>query len=275
LSDILGTMDGPLSARVLSPEAARSFATRLAIDGVKALTSISASSLVCWAPSDTSAVGRLLSAYMQHAAEDMRPRTLRLLVPLDTLPGSSSAAGILDLWSHPLLQDKWKPIVRGIEFTSQALELVQSGLVAPTTASRTLMIATVSATALFMAPSVRSVALPLFEVARGRGIRVDCFTSDLMLVKRRLATALSRLPVRWADPLRSPGSTSTSARVVLCGHFLPGAVSALEVHMVLSNLRNLHVPATTLLAAEDVFADNAAMLLDVTDPAAALAVMPL
>ena len=42
-----------------------------------------------------------------------------------------------------------------------------------------------------------------------------------------------------------------------------------------AHLWNTRVPATTLLAAEDIFADSAAMLLEVTDAAAALAVAAL
>ncbi|CAK0820994.1 unnamed protein product [Prorocentrum cordatum] len=231
--------------------------------------------LVCWAPSDASTLGRLRESYMQHAAEDPRPRTLRLLVPLDTLPGSSSATSILDLWTHPLLHDKWKPVIRSIEFTSQALEIVQSGAVAPTTSSRTLMIATVSASAPFVAPGVRSVALPLFDLARGRGIRVDCLVSDLIVVRRAMSVALAGRPVRWTEPMRSPGSTPTLTRVFFTGYFPVGAVSALDVKMLISILRNTHVPATTLLASEDVFSDSGAAILELTDPAAALSVVPL
>jgi hypothetical protein len=276
LSDILGTAeDSECPDRVLRPEAARSLALRLAADGRSTLAAFEAQGIACWAPTDTSALGRLLAAYAQHAATVPQPCTLRLLVPLDSIPGSSTATDLLDLWNHPLLGDKWHAIVRNIQFTSQAMEVVLSGRVAPTSSPKVLLIATVSVTTPFAPPSIRSVAEPLFELGRGRCLRVDCLTNDIMPTRRVIGSVLSNLATRWADPTRSPGSTTTSPRTILSCHFAPGALTALEIRMLVSGLRNGHVPATTLLAAEDIFADNAAMLLELTDPAAALQVVAL
>jgi hypothetical protein len=277
LSEILGsgTLSVQSHSRILSPENARDLTTRMGLDAERALASVQASGLVCWAPSDAATLGRLLSAYMQHAADSSHPRVLRLVVPLDTLPGCSSASGILDLWNHTLLQAKWQPIVRKVEFTSQALQVVQSGAAAPTASARTLMIATVSASLAFAPPSVLSVAEPLFQADRGHGIRVDCLVTDFMRVRRSLATALCTRPIQWTDPSRSPGSTATAGRVFFTGYFPPNEVTALDLHMMFANLRNFHLPATTLIASEAIFANNAAMVIEVTDPAAALAVVAL
>jgi hypothetical protein len=275
LSDVLGLRHRLHDDRILLPDDARDLTSRLALDPGRALASIHGSGLVCWAPADAAALGRLLSAYMQHAADVLHPRSLRLVVPLDTLPGCSSATGIMDLWSHPLLMDKWKPIVRRVEFTSQALQVVLSGAVAPTTSSRTLMIATVSASYQFAPPSVLSVSEPLFQADRSHGIRVDCLVSDLMRVRRSLAVALSTRPVQWTDPARSPGSTTTAPRVYLTGYLPPLEVTALDLHLIFANLRNYHLPSTALVASEALFANNAAMIIEVTDPAAAFSVVAL
>jgi hypothetical protein len=275
LCDILGSQDYGLDSRILPPEDARDLSTRLALDPVRALASVHASGLVCWAPADAAALGRLLKGYMEHAAEVLQPRCLRLVVPLDTLPGCTSAQGITDLWSHPLLQDKWKAIVRRIAFTSQSLQVVQSGAVAPVIATRTLMIATVSATHEFSLPGVLSVSEPLFQAERGQGLRIDCLVTDLMKVRRALADALSTRPVQWTDPSRSPGSTSTAARVFFTGYLPANEVTAMDWHLIFANLRNFHLPRSTLVASEAVFANNAAMILEVSDPAAACAVVAL
>jgi hypothetical protein len=275
LSDVLGLKHLHPKNRILLPDDARDLSSRLALDPIRALASIPASGLVCWAPADSAALGRLLAAFMQHAADELHPRSLRLVVPLDTLPGCTSAAGILDLWAHPLLQDKWKPIVRKVEFTSQALQVVQSGKVAPTTSNRTLMVATVSASLQFCPPSVLSIAAPLFQADRGHGIRVDCLITDLMEVRRSLAAALCTRPVLWTDPARSPGSTNTAPRVYLTGYLPPHEVNILDLHMIFTNLRNHHLPSTALVASEAVFANNSAMILEVSDPAAVHAVVAL
>jgi len=219
LSAVLGGLPAGAPPRVLRPDAARSLVYRLALEGGPALASLPVGGAVLWALADASALGRLMSAYAQHAAVATEPRPLRLIVPLDVLPGCSTASGILDLRSRPLLQDKWKPMVRKVEFSSQALELVQSGAAAPTTTSRTLMIATVSASAPFVPPCVWSIADPLFTISKGRGIRVDCPMHEFMQVRRSLVSALVTRPLLWTDPSRSPGSALTAARVFFTGHF--------------------------------------------------------
>ncbi len=275
LSDVLGTKHRRSDDRFLLPDDARDLTSRLALDPIRALASVRSSGLLCWAPADSAALGRLLAGYMQHAAEELHPRTLRLIVLLDTLPGCTSATSIMDLWAHPLLQDKWRPIVRKVEFTSQALQVVQSGKVAPTTSTRTMMVATVSASLQFCPPGVLSISEPLFQADRGHGIRVDCLVSDLMVVRRSLAVALCTRPVRWTDPARSPGSTTTAPRVYITGYLPPHEVTTMDLHMMFANLRNHHLPSTALVASEAIYANNAAMVLEVSDPAAMLAVVPL
>ncbi len=54
--------------RILLPDEARELASRLALDPVRALASVHASGLVCWAPAASAALGRLLAAYIQLAA---------------------------------------------------------------------------------------------------------------------------------------------------------------------------------------------------------------
>ncbi|CAK0811388.1 unnamed protein product [Prorocentrum cordatum] len=142
-------------------------------------------------------------------------------------------------------------------------------------AGNTHFFAPTSSSAPFVAPSIRSVALPLFDLARGRGIRVDCLVSDLIVVRRVMTVALAGRPVRWTEPLRSPGSTLALTRVFFSGHFPVGAVSAMDFKMLISVLHNAHVPATTLLASEDVSSDSGATFLEATGPAAALPVVPL
>jgi len=126
-----------------------------------------------------------------------------------------------------------------------------------------------------MPPGLLFVAKPLFAVANGTGIRFDCPLPELLAVRRAVSRALLSRPVRWSDPLRSPGSTSTAARVYFTGYFPPGELTGLDVSMLIANLRAVHVPLHTMIAAEKMFSDNGVMLLEVMDPAAALKVAPL
>ena len=81
--------------------------------------------------------------------------------------------------------------------------------------------------------------------------------TDLMNVCRSLAVALGSLPVCWADPSRSPGSTTIAVRVLYTGYLPPNRLTSLDLKMLIANLRNLHVPPTTLLASEALLAEAA------------------
>ncbi len=71
------------------------------------------------------------------------------------------------------------------------------------------------------------------------------------------------------------GLSTTAARVFLTGFLPPNKLTALDLKMLIANLRNFHVPPTTLLASEAPFADNAAWVFEVSDPTAGMAVVPM
>lgn len=49
----------------------------------------------------------------------------------------------------------------------------------------------------------------------------------------------------------------------------------MDLHMMFANLRNFHLPVTALVASEALFANNAAMIIEASDPAAAMQVVAL
>ena len=61
---------------------------------------------VVWAPTDAAAVGRLIAGFIQHASAHPSPKSMRLLVPVESFPGCSQIRELTDLWNHSLLLDK-------------------------------------------------------------------------------------------------------------------------------------------------------------------------
>jgi hypothetical protein len=111
----LSAVMGPASEdpqTVYSAELARALNMSVLFRGVEALLALTVKGVTLWAPTDSSVLGRLLAAYIQHAAQASRELSMQLLVPLDCYPGCCTAGAIMDVWQHPLLSDKWRPIVR-------------------------------------------------------------------------------------------------------------------------------------------------------------------
>ena len=122
LSQVQLICDAP---EVLATKAAREFTTAMSLDPKGALDKLEFPKVVCWAPMDASTVGRWMNGYVQHAAEALSPKVLSLLIPLDTLPGASSVSCIMDLWTHPVLNEKYKAIVRQVRFTDQPFQIIE------------------------------------------------------------------------------------------------------------------------------------------------------
>ena len=44
--------------------------------------------------------------------DDRLPEYPRMMVAFDPIPGCDSVERLRDLWSHPLMQDKWAAVVK-------------------------------------------------------------------------------------------------------------------------------------------------------------------
>ena len=75
------------SAPVASVATARELTQALLLDPKGALDALPCLGCVVWAPPDQSCLGRLLAGFTQHAAEHPSPKSLRLLVPVESFPG--------------------------------------------------------------------------------------------------------------------------------------------------------------------------------------------
>ncbi len=62
--------------------------------------------LLVWAPQDSDALQRLVSACLQHVTNAHATCSLQLLVPHDPFPDCDSPGTIRDLWWHPHFSDK-------------------------------------------------------------------------------------------------------------------------------------------------------------------------
>lgn len=254
------------SPRVASVALARDIATA-AVRGDNFLPKASGSGLVLWAPTEVSALGRLLSAYARHAPELPGVRPLRLLCPMEVLPECTTADTIMDLTWHPLLGDKWASLVRAREFIPMRMDMVVTSAAGPSQRARGLMVFTIATSGAFAIPRVISVAEPLLAMDRGMTMLVDCSVAHLPLVSRLVEDEGRPWGFTVGATQRSPGSSKLAPRVRFEAAAPPGRATRLDVVLLIRRLRMVvRFPSGTYLASRDIFVDSASQLMDVTSP---------
>ena len=109
---------------------------------LEALNRLEAEHLVAWAPKDAGQTQKIATTWRLHASEFRRLRKISLLVPFVGLPHMRSAADIMDVWTHPLLHEKWKDVVSEVQFLATPAPIIMSGETAPLHAQRHIAIFT-------------------------------------------------------------------------------------------------------------------------------------
>ena len=170
-------------------------------------------------------------------------------------------SGMISFW------DKWAPLVREQGFVTQALPMVTTGAGGPQHVSRGLLIATISTHRPHQLPRVLSVAIPLAQVRAGSAIYVDCPPAHLAAVFQRVLALGDMLNIRMGHSSRSPGSAPDAPRTRTEFH-MPPSVTEFSVQMLLVGLRRQPWPVPVFFASRSIYADPAAPLLELTDPAA-------
>ncbi len=74
--------------RIARPEGAQQLMQSMLQDFPKALSDLRCPGCVVWAPMDGNTVGRWIAGYVQHAASAGTPKTVRMLVPLESCRGA-------------------------------------------------------------------------------------------------------------------------------------------------------------------------------------------
>ena len=273
LSDTLG-LNLELPSRMPSVEVARELTVKAWTEGVHAIESGQARRVVMWCPADSATLGRFLAAYARYATSVAGdPVRVQLLVPMDLPPGIADATSVLDLWSHPLLGQKWQSIVSGIHFTRQPVELVQEGLAGPKVMFRSLFIASLSIMRSSPIPAMLTVSQPLLQLSSGPEVILDIPTVAFIDTMRSVRAHLRGIVVTWGPSSRSSSATPDVARLVVRGTF-GEAVTPLDLSLILRSLKSVLAP-NVFCARADLLNDPSALVAELTSPLAALPIAPL
>ena len=86
---------------------------------------------ILWAPSEPQRLLAMIAESLKIAQSGAHKIDMRLNVPYNPMPGCDSSDMIQELWSSPLLQRKYAPMIRGVVFYTQPVKCVFTGPVGP------------------------------------------------------------------------------------------------------------------------------------------------
>ena len=188
------------------------------------LASYSGAGLIMWAPQEKDAMQRLAAAYLQFATRATQECELQLIIPHDAYPDCDNPNSIRDLWWHPLFGEKWRSIVKAVEFLRQPAR----GGNGPLYHVKSLVLVTLASFAHERPQSMISWRGTLVSEDHGPTIWVDTDASMELTTRRALAATNLAGLVCWEGPLRSFGSSPQSRRICVQGYFEAGAVTPID-----------------------------------------------
>ena len=217
-------------------------------------------SVVLWAPQDTNALTRCLAAFLRRTP-GRRPFSVRMLAPIDLLPGMSTVEGVTDLWWHPLLGDKWAPLVREIIFTTMPLEMITSAPTGPRVRVSGLAVFHLRCEGPRTPPRLLNPHAPLLQLPVVPAIKLDVQALDLPKVIA-LLQAPPYVDLLIRHPRRSVLSTKEVPRV-LVDIIIPASYTDLYTHMLFSQLQRQGLPNDAFWCHHSIFANGDAKILEV------------
>ena len=226
------------------------------------LRNFQGSGIIMWAPSENDVLNKLTAAFQKYVLSPGAQCTLKLLVSYEPLPGCISAEQILDLWWCPLLSDKWKSLLRNIEFFRQPTRCVFTGQLGPMHHIKSLALFTLSAEPLPLHSSVTSWRPNLIEEANCPAIVLDCDAQDQLMIHKALLGAELPGLLRWDGPRRSLGTTASQKRICFTGFFDPSIVSELDIRLYIMILRSREALNLSFIGNRALYANQASMLVE-------------
>lgn len=229
--------------------------------------------VVAWAPGDAGSLARLLSSLLRIASPEQRPSSLRLVAPVGLISGMSNVVGVTDLWSHPLLGDKWAPLVRSQTFCTQPMEMVLPGRNQPRHVAMGLAVFGIAVEGPRLLPRMVEVKTPLFEIAPSMVSVVDMPADYLPRFMSGLA-ASGITDILARHHRRSPGSLPDAPRVCVDLVF-PAGCTELDAIAAMEGMRRSPLPHSVCFALNTIYDSREAMILEMTDPRCIQGVWPL
>ena len=229
--------------------------------------------VVMWAPGDTSALGRLLGALLRRGPSAQTPSYVRMVVPMDILPGCVTVDSIKDLWWHALLGEKWSAMVKGIEMIKEPLEFVLPASAGPRHELRGLALFTISTSMMQkQLPKILEVEVPLFQMEALPTFALDFSSNDVVKIMQILNDG-STGSMKHSHIRRSPGHQEETPRVMVDLRF-PYGTTRLDQELKMRQIRR-KLPPGAYFGSHDLYTDRSAMIAEIGHAGSSIKIWPM
>ena len=223
--------------------------------------------VVIWSPATGEEIGRLLGGFVRHLGQGARATSMRLVCPIDDLPGCTTPTAILQHWAHPGLGERWAGILAKVEFLVQPLEQISPGGRFAQVVWRSVGLLTFRHGAVLSLPTTLSIEEPWQQVASGLAIHLDFPThAEVQVVAK--AAAVTAVGWRQSEPRRSPASQKHAPRLRMTLYSGEASCAALDAAVFAHQLHRLLSPLGGMAAQGNIFMDDTALIMATTGPEA-------
>jgi hypothetical protein len=198
-----------------------------------------------------------------------------LIATLDPIPDCTDANKIMDIWSHPFLQEKHKDVICNVHFSTPAHKVIQSGPLAPVHVHKNLAIFTLRINNTPAIPLVIPWNDHTFQVQYTCSLWIDTPASNRWMVYHLLPTMSLPGIANIDRPKPSRGSTPKEEHSTIKIHFHGGVGSQLQQFGVLRFLKTQLQAFSCIIGIQDSICDNHTKLLDIPSPQAIAKVLHL
>ena len=182
------------------------------------------------------------------------------------MPGLQDPALLLDLWTHPLLAQKNRDVVRAISILQQPAQCVLSHRSGPVQQPQTILMVTLAAGSTTALPQLTNWRETMVITDRSAYIVVDVPRLEAVATQRCIRKPeVSISPIVWEGPLPSPGSSSKEERVTFRGH-LQDHFDTLSTRLQMRRLRHCGLPPSATVGTSGLYSNRAAFIMQITDP---------
>ena len=235
--------------------------------------------ITIWAPEGQHQVLRLAACYRELLAKSQGPSSLTLIFAMDLYPGCTLPQHITDIWSHPLLGNKWADIVSNTTFLQPPTLMIMAGKNSPIHARKCLALITLGHNTPTLTPPTPTQILAwqpnFYEVRTHNTIWVDVPHEHRWHIHSLISTF--KLPgLTHADrPRPSPGHRAEAPRSTIHIHFDNAMGSELMQNVIVNWLTKTLQVYQPLIGLQSTITNPTARMLDITSPTGAYLVSHL
>ena len=186
------------------------------------------------------------------------------------LPGCQSAEQVMDIWTHPLLSDRWGDVLQEVKLLTSPAMMIISGASGPIHTQRPLAIITLGSPGGRLSPMVFNWKPTLFDYNNINTLVIDVPEGHRWKTFKLLGKLKIPGLVHIDSPKPSAGNSKTDPRSAIHCHFGVGSSLSIEKEMLRKWVHTQLSPFHALVGFAELVRDPRSMLLDISHTSAAV-----